>query len=38
VIERDMVDVPSEVRRKLLFRNCEKLYNLKVPASLPAAA
>jgi predicted TIM-barrel fold metal-dependent hydrolase len=38
VIERDMVDVKPEVRRKLLFTNCEKLYNLKVPASLPAAA
>jgi predicted TIM-barrel fold metal-dependent hydrolase len=38
VIERDMVDVKPEVRRKLLFTNCEKLYNLKVPASLPVAA
>ena len=38
VIERDMVDVSPEVRRKLLFTNCEKLYNLKVPASLPVAA
>jgi len=38
VIERDMVDVKPEARRKLLFTNCEKLYNLKVPASLPAAA
>jgi len=38
VIERDMADVKPEVRRKLLFTNCEKLYNLKVPASLPVAA
>ena len=38
VIERDMVDVKPEVRRKLLNTNCEKLYNLKVPASLPVAA
>ena len=38
VIDRDMVDVKPEVRRKLLFTNCEKLYNLKVPASLPVAA
>ena len=38
VIERDMVDVNPEARRKLLFTNCEKLYNLKVPASLPVAA
>jgi len=38
VIERDMADVKPEDRRKLLFTNCEKLYNLKVPASLPVAA
>lgn len=38
VIERDMAEVKPEDRRKLLFTNCEKLYNLKVPASLPAAA
>jgi predicted TIM-barrel fold metal-dependent hydrolase len=38
VIERDMAEVKPEDRRKLLFTNCEKLYNLKVPASLPVAA
>jgi len=38
VIDRDMVDVKPEDRRKLLFTNCERLYNLKVPASLPVAA
>ncbi len=38
VIDRDMVGVTPENRRKLLASNCVKLYNLKVPASLPAAA
>lgn len=38
VVARDMADVKPEDRRKLLFTNCEKLYNLKVPMSLPVAA
>jgi predicted TIM-barrel fold metal-dependent hydrolase len=38
VIERDMVNVSASDRRKLLYTNCEKLYSLKVPASLPQAA
>jgi hypothetical protein len=38
VIDRDMVGVSAETRRKLLAATCAKLYNLSVPASLPAAA
>jgi len=38
VIERDMVNVAAADRRKLLFSNCEQLYSLKVPLSLPVAA
>lgn len=38
VIARDMADLPAASRDKLLNTNVRKLYNLKAPASLPAAA
>jgi predicted TIM-barrel fold metal-dependent hydrolase len=38
VIERDLGHLPEGDRDKLLNANVRKLYNLKAPASLPAAA